>query len=125
MMHDYGADNAVECSSGSRAIMYWNGRIVNETIGYPEDGVKLPNSLYIERISSDKLAEMMANQAASNNKTVETPTGETEGTGVAGTGETADTSGGKTESTEKPQASTGSTEKQPTENTGSTSENKS
>lgn len=120
MMHDYGADNAVECSSGSRAIMYWNGRIVNETIGYPEDGVKLPNSLYIERISSDKLAEMMANQAASNNKTVETPTGETEGTG-----ETADTSGGKTESAEKPQASTDSTEKQPTETTGSTSEKKS
>lgn len=120
MMHDYGADNAVECSSGSRAIMYWNGRIVNETIGYTEDGVKLPNSLYIERISSDKLAEMMANQAASNNKTVETPTGETEGTG-----ETADTSGGKTESAEKPQASTDSTEKQPTETTGSTSEKKS
>lgn len=120
MLHDYGADNAVECSSGSRAIMYWNGRIVNETIGYPEDGVKLPNSLYIERISSDKLAEMMANQAASNNKTVETPTGDT-----TGTDETADTSGGKTESAEKPQASTGSTEKQPTENTGSTSEKKS
>lgn len=125
MMHDYSADNAVECSSGSRAIMYWNGRIVNETIGYPEDGVKLPNCLYIERISSDKLAEMMANQAASNNKTVETPTCETEGTGEAGSGDTTDTSGGKTESAEKPQASTGSTEKQPTENTGSTSEKKS
>lgn len=122
MMHDYGADNAVECSSGSRAIMYWNGRIVNETIGYPEDGVKLPNSLYIERISSDKLVEMMANQAASNNKTVETPTGDTTGT-EENAGEAA---GGKTEAeTEKPQASTGSTEKQPTENTGSTSEKKS
>lgn len=129
MMHDYGANNAVECSSGSRAIMYWNGRIVNETIGYPEDGVKLPNCLYIERISSDKLAEMMSKQATSNNKTVETPTG-TE-TGEAGTGETTgtgETAGeaatGKTESTsEKPQ--TGSTEKQPTENTGSTSEKKS
>lgn len=127
MMHDYGADNAVECSSGSRAIMYWNGRIVNETIGYPEDGVKLPNSLYIERISSDKLAEMMANQAASNNKTVETPEKDATGTAgdTTGTEETADTSGGKTESAEKPQASTGSTEKQPTENTGSTSEKKS
>lgn len=122
MMHDYGADNAVECSSGSRAIMYWNGRIVNETIGYPEDGVKLPNCLYIERISSDKLAEMMSKQAASNNKTVETPTGEA-GT-ATGAGETSEAAGGKTEtSTEKPQ--TGSTEKQPTENTGSTSEKKS
>ena len=122
MMHDYGADNAVECSSGSRAIMYWNGRIVNETVGYPEDGVKLPNSLYIERISSDKLAEMMANQAASNNKTVETPTGDTTGTEENAGG----AAGGKTEAeTEKPQASTGSTEKQPTENTGSTSEKKS
>lgn len=119
MMHDYGANNAVECSSGSRAIMYWNGRIVNETIGYPEDGVKLPNCLYIERISSDKLAEMMANQAASNNKTVETPTG-TE-TGEAGTEETAgEAAGGKTEAT-----GSGETEKQPTENTGSTSEKKS
>lgn len=122
MMHDYGADNAVECSSGSRAIMYWNGRIVNETIGYPEDGVKLPNSLYIERISSDKLAEMMANQAASNNKTVETPTGE--GGETTGTEETAGEADGKTEeASEKPQE--GSTEKHPTENTGSTSDKKS
>ncbi len=128
MMHDYGADNAVECSSGSRAIMYWNGRIVNETIGYPEDGVKLPNCLYIERISSDKLAEMMAEQAASNNKTVETPTG----TGEAGTAcETTGTeenagaaASGKTEANTGATGS-GETEKQPTENTGTTSEKKS
>lgn len=105
MMLDYEADNAVECSSGSRAIMYWNGRVVNETVGYPYDGVKLPNSLYIERISSDKLAEMMANQANSNNKTVETPKTDV------------------TDATENTVEAAGSNEQ--TESTGSTSENKS
>ena len=91
MMSDYGADNAVECSSGSRAIMYWNGRIVNETVGYPEDGVKLPNCLYIERISSDELAEIMAKQASSNTKTVDTP--ETDVTGTTAQGESTEASG--------------------------------
>ena len=123
MMHDYGADNAVECSSGSRAIMYWNGRIVNETVGYPEDGVKLPNSLYIERISSDKLAEMMSKQATSNNKTVETPEKDVTGT-ATGAGETGDAAGGKPE-TNTGAAGSVETEKQTTENTGSTSEKKS
>ena len=47
IMQDYGAYNATILSGGSRSIMYWNGRTVNETVGYDRRGVRLPNTIYV------------------------------------------------------------------------------
>lgn len=49
ILKTYGADNAVALSGGSRAIMFWNGRIVNETVGYYEYGVRLPNAFIVKQ----------------------------------------------------------------------------
>lgn len=45
----YEASNAVALSGGSRTVMYWNGRIVNETVGYNECGVRLPNAFIVKQ----------------------------------------------------------------------------
>ena len=49
ILHTYGAQNATTLSGGSRAIMYWNGRVVNETVGYDQSGVRLPNAFIIKQ----------------------------------------------------------------------------
>lgn len=43
----YKIDTAVTLSGGSRSIMWWNGRTVNETVGYSDAGVRLPNAIVI------------------------------------------------------------------------------
>lgn len=48
IMKQYKAYNAAMLSGGSRAIMYWNGRIINETVNYPAEGVRLPNTIIIK-----------------------------------------------------------------------------
>ena len=52
IMNQYGAYNAVALSGGSRAIMYWNNRIVNETVGYDDHGVRLPNAIIVKPSSA-------------------------------------------------------------------------
>lgn len=47
ILTDYGCKNATLLSGGSRSLMYWNGRFITETVGYPETGVRLPNSFVV------------------------------------------------------------------------------
>lgn len=51
ILKTYGADNAVALSGGSRTIMFWNGRIVNENVGYYEYGVRLPNAFIVKQFN--------------------------------------------------------------------------
>ena len=44
---EYGAVNASCLSGGSRSVMYWNGRVINQTVGYDQTGVKLPDTLCV------------------------------------------------------------------------------
>lgn len=48
IMQDYGAVNASMLSGGSRSVLYWNGRILSNHLGYAESGVLLPNALVIK-----------------------------------------------------------------------------
>lgn len=54
VIKDFKATNAAILSGGTRTIMYWNGRVVNETVGYSQDGVKLPNTIYVKYRQTDK-----------------------------------------------------------------------
>lgn len=48
IMKEYGASEASMLSGGSRSVMYWNGRVLNETVGYPEAGVRLPSAIIVK-----------------------------------------------------------------------------
>lgn len=48
LFKEFGAVNASELSSGNKAIIYWNGRIINKTFGYSEEGIKLPTALVVK-----------------------------------------------------------------------------
>lgn len=48
ILSSFEVDKASELSRGNKAIMFWNGRVVNSTFGYNTDGVKLPTSIIIK-----------------------------------------------------------------------------
>ena len=48
---EFKAINASELSNGNKAVIYWNGRIVNKTFGYSEEGIKLPTALVVKPVT--------------------------------------------------------------------------
>lgn len=45
---EFNVRNASELSNGNKAIIYWNGRVINKTFGYSENGIKLPTALVVK-----------------------------------------------------------------------------
>ena len=45
---EFNVRNASELSNGNKAIIYWNGRVINKTFGYSENGIKLLTALVVK-----------------------------------------------------------------------------
>lgn len=56
LMVDLGAINAAELASGNKSVIYWNGRVINETFGYRPEGLRLPTTLVIKPNTEKKAA---------------------------------------------------------------------
>ena len=97
IMQDYKAYNASILSGGSRSIMYWNGRIVTESVGYDDAGVRLPNAFIVVPFSNG-----MANDTFVDDKeTSDTTSDDSSSLGEKVTGETGNTEGNKAPAPEK------------------------
>ena len=55
LMVDLGAINASELASGNKSVIYWNGRVINETFGYRPEGLRLPTALVIKPNTADTI----------------------------------------------------------------------
>ena len=77
ILKQYGAYNAATLSGGSRAIMWWNGRVVNETVGYSQVGVRLPNAFivvpFITDMATDVFDDGKGNTELTDNMTQNEP----------------------------------------------------
>ena len=95
IMQDYGCTEASMLSGGSRSVMYYNGRVVNETIGYNDTGVRLPSAIIVRPNQGviDMATETINNKTeenrADNQTTDETNVNEVEANG-ADTGATSE-----------------------------------
>lgn len=95
IMQDYGCTEASMLSGGSRSVMYYNGRVVNETIGYNDTGVRLPSAIIVRPNQGviDMATETINNKTeenrADNQTTDKTNVNEVEANG-ADTGETSE-----------------------------------
>lgn len=77
IMEALGVVNGAELSSGQKSIIYWNNKILNETTGYADDGVKLPTA-FVVRPNTDN-QEKVAKTPTQTDKPASEQTTEADG----------------------------------------------